>query len=255
MRVAIMQPYFLPYLGYWQLINCVDLFIVFDIVKFKKKTWICRNRILHPNPAKEFQYINIPVKGYNSCKLIKDIKINYELNWSETILGKLSVYKMLKAKYYNQVIILLSEIFLYKFDFLVQLLIQCMISVCNYLGISFEYKLASEIKYDKELVEGPGDWALAISKSIGAKEYVNPYGGYKIFDEKKYKKNGISLKFLLPKLRRYRQSWRREFIPGLSIVDIMMFNTIDEIRFMLNFDYDLLSKSELINIFENERQH
>jgi hypothetical protein len=98
-----MQPYFFPYLGYFQLINLVDKWIVFDETQFISKGWVNRNRILHPNEDKEWQYFTLPLRKKKREAMISEVEINMDLNWQAQLLGKLTAYKR-KAPYYQQVI-------------------------------------------------------------------------------------------------------------------------------------------------------
>ncbi|XOB62001.1 WbqC family protein [Campylobacterota bacterium DY0563] len=245
MTVAIMQPYFFPYIGYWQLIANSDEFIFFDIVQYNKRSWMNRNRILHPDKPNDFQYISVPIKKHSQGTIIKEVTINNNENWKAEILGKLSVYKKLKAPYYNETISIVRRIFDKEYENFLNLSVEITKQICAYLEIDFKYKIASEIDFDKNSIKGPGDWALYISKKLKAKQYINPYGGYELFEENKYLKNGIELKFIKPNLSPYKQSWREEFINGLSIIDILMFNDKDTIMKILSNDYKILNKQEL----------
>ena len=84
MRLAIMQPYFFPYIGYFQLINAVDKWVVFDEVQYIRHGWVNRNMILSPNIEKQWQYIIVSLQKHNQGELIKNIKVNYQLSWQES---------------------------------------------------------------------------------------------------------------------------------------------------------------------------
>lgn len=245
MTVAIMQPYLFPYIGYWQLISNTDEFVFFDVVQYNKKSWMNRNRILHPSSPKDFLYISVPIKQHSRGTLISEILINNEENWKNEILGKLTFYKKIKAPYYEDILNLLNEIFSIEYNTFMDLIIQTTKFICNYLDIELKYRIASAINFDKKIIEGPGDWALSICNSLNAQNYVNPYSGYEIFDENKYNKNGIDIKFLKSKLTPYKQSLRKEFMPALSILDLMMFNSKEEVNKILSNDFDLLTKQQL----------
>ena len=110
MKVAIMQPYFFPYIGYFQLLKYVDLWIVFDDIQYIDKGWINRNRILHPQQKKEWQYITIPLDSRKQFSKINDIKIKQEIDWRKSILGQLTFYKK-RSKVYKEAISLINNIF------------------------------------------------------------------------------------------------------------------------------------------------
>jgi hypothetical protein len=246
MKLAIMQPYFFPYIGYFQLIANTNQFIFFDIVQYNKKSWMSRNRILHPNKADDFQYISVPIAKHKKGALIKDINICYDGKWQNKILGQLSVYKKLKAPYYDEVIKLISKVFSKKCDKLLDLSIISTKLICEYIGIIFNYKIASSINFDQNAINRPGDWALEISKNQKASEYINPIGGYDIFDDCKFLEYKIKLSFLKSSLSSYNQSWRKDFMPGLSIIDFIMFNSKEECLHIMNTDFTIINKAEYI---------
>lgn len=245
MTVAIMQPYFLPYIGYWQLIANSDQFIFFDVVQYNKRSWMNRNRILHPDQPDGFQYITIPMQKHSHGTLIKDVCIQNEENWKEKILGQLTVYQKLKAPFYDEVMKLLKKVFEAENEKFLDLIINSTKEICNYIGIKLTYDVASNIAFNKDQIQEAGDWALELSKTLDATHYINPYGGYALFDEDKYNLNGIDIKFIRSNLTPYKQSWRKTFQSGLSIIDVLMFNDKESAREILKNDFCLLSKKTL----------
>ncbi|MBA3026192.1 MAG: WbqC family protein [Sulfurimonas sp.] len=246
MNIAIMQPYLFPYIGYWQLIANSDEFVFFDTVQYNKKSWMSRNRVLHPDNSYQFQYISVPIKKHSHGTLIKNVLINNDEAWREKLLGQLTLYKKLKAPFYDEVISLVNNILLKDYTSFLSLSIESIKEVCNYLQLNFKYQIASNIDISGHAIESSGDWALAISKSLQANEYINPYSGYEIFDEIKYNNHGVGITFIKAKLTPYQQSWKKEFQAGLSIIDILMFNDKDKVNEMLRKDFDILSKNELV---------
>jgi len=236
MKLAIMQPYFLPYLGYFSLIKHTDEFILFDTVQFIRHGWIERNRILKPSNG--WQYIMVPLKKHSRETLIKDIEINNDQQWKEKILAQLQHYKK-QAPYFSNVIDILNEIFSKEYATIVDLNLASLKTVCNYLGINTPIQVFSLMNIDIEPANAPDEWALNICKALGnVDEYWNPPGGQSFFDKKKYESAGINLKFHSAILTDYDQK-RNVFEPGLSILDVMMFNSIEEINKMLD-NYELL---------------
>lgn len=240
-----MQPYFFPYIGYWQLITNSDEFVFFDIVQYNKRSWMNRNRILHNDNIHEFQYITVPIIKHTKGTLIKNVIINSNERWREKILGQLTVYKNLKAPFYNEMIELIERIFNVNHENLLSLLIESIKIICDYLDIKFKYKIASDIDLRGTNIQDPDDWALEISKKLKATNYLNPYGGYEIFDENKYNINNVDIKFLKSNLTSYQQSWKEPFQEGLSIIDVMMFNCKDTVKNLLENDFKLYTKQEL----------
>jgi hypothetical protein len=228
MKLGIMQPYFFPYLGYYSLMKHTDQWIVFDVVQYIRHGWIARNRVLKPGEG--WQYIAVPLQKHNRDTLIKDIRINQD-DWKGKILRQLDHYK--KARYYNQTIEVIKECFEIETDSITILNAHILKTTCNYLGIDFKYNIFSEMDLAIDPVADAGEWALNISKALQASEYINPPGGMELFDKNKFANAGINLKFLNINLTDYPQR-RNVFEPGLSIIDVMMFNSPEVIREMLD---------------------
>lgn len=244
MKVGIMQPYFFPYIGYWNLIAATDEWIFFDIPKYKKKSWMSRNRIIHFDNEKEFTYINVPVKKTIDGTPVKDVLINNDSQWKQAILGKLTVYKKLNAPFYEDVYKLINTAIQHQTDRFTDLLEYSFQAVFKYIGLAPNYRFISQTDYVPESGLTAGEWALSIAKYVGADEYINPMGGVNIFDPDKYNEQGIKISFLKPSLSPYKQSRRSNFIAGLSIIDALMFLPPDEILHRLTNDYDLLTHNE-----------
>jgi hypothetical protein len=225
MKVAIMQPYFFPYIGYFQLLNAVDRWIAFDEIQFIDKGWINRNRILHPNPAKEWQFITLPLAKRGQFDKICDISIKSEIDWRANILGKLTSYKN-QAPYYTQTIDFVRYCFDTDEKNLACLVIEILKKTVGYLGIKTPIDVQSEMNLNLGEVQHAGQWALRISEAIGAKEYINPHGGQEIFKPEEFDDAKIKLSFLKAGLTPYQQK-REKFVHGLSIVDFLMFNKIE----------------------------
>lgn len=231
MKIGIMQPYFLPYLGYFSLIKQTDKFILLDSVQFIKHGWIERNRILKPGEG--WQYIAIPLEKHSQKTKIKDIKIKNTLDWRARIFAQLEHYKK-RAPFYKETIDILRkslDINTYSIAVLNDNILK---NICEYIGINSDINIFTNMKLDIDSVNAPDEWALNICKSLnGVDEYWNPEGGIEFFDINKYKQENIKIKFLKMNLEPYFQR-RREFEPGLSIVDVMMFNEPEKINKMLD---------------------
>lgn len=240
MKVGIMQPYFFPYLGYFSLISFTDKWVVFDIPQFIRHGWIERNRILKLDGS--WQYIKVPLIKHSQQTTIKDIYIRNVENWKEKILAQLQHYKR-KALYFKETEELLKEIFKYESESIVDTNINAIKQICQYLEMDFNYQFSSDMKIYPSQIKEPDDWALEISKILNAETYVNPIGGVDIFDEKKYISNGIELLFLKNKLVEYKQ-FNNTFEPGLSIIDVLMFNSIKETKDLIE-NYELLRKEDI----------
>lgn len=222
-----MQPYFFPYLGYFELITHTDKWIVFDVVQYNVKSWMNRNRILHPKQG--FQYVTVPVQKAPRGKLIHNIRVKDKDAALSRILGQLDHYKK-HAPYFKQVTGLVKKAFdKTTSNRLVDLNVAALAETCAYIGINFDWALCTEMQLDLEGIEHPGQWALEISKQLGAMQYINPPGGKEIFDPLEWEKAGIDLLFTeIPQFRYECKNY--EFIEHLSILDVMMWNETEKIR-------------------------
>ncbi len=237
MKIAIMQPYFFPYLGYFSLIKNTDQFILFDPVQFIRHGWIERNRTLKPD--KGWQYIAVPLCKSSQATHIKDTNINQEENWQAKILAQLTHYKK-KAPFYKQTIDVINSALDCKSEGIAQLNYHILKTVCQYIDIPFNCQIFSEMNLEIEAPQIPDEWALNICKKLdNIDEYWNPEGGATFFDKSKYDEANIKLVFVKPLLNFYSQRRGPEnFENGLSIIDVMMFNSPEQIRKMLD-EYEL----------------
>lgn len=245
MKLAIMQPYFFPYIGYFQLMNYVDEWVVFNDIQFIDKGWINRNRILHPDSEKQWQYLTVPLSGRKQFDKINDIIIKPQEEWRDTILGKLSIYKK-KAPFFEQTREFVAECLVSQERNLSDFVSDVLVKTARHLSINTPIEIQTDLKLTLPQITHPGDWALRISEKLNASQYINPHSGYEIFDENAFEKSGIKLNFMKSRLTPYVQ--RREgFVPGLSIIDVMMWNDELAIHDMLREDFDLFSAEELKN--------
>jgi hypothetical protein len=233
MKIGIMQPYFIPYLGYFSLIDATDRWILFDTPQYIRHGWVNRNRVL--KPAKDdWQYLSVPLEKHSQETTILDVSIKQN-GWQDKMIAQLSHYKK-KARYYDPVIGLLQDSFTkQKDDFsLVNLNAQLILDICTYCGMEIKIELFSEMDLTIGTVSAPDEWALEISKSLCATHYLNPPGGQEFFDKSKYDNAGIKLHFLESSLPPYYQA-NNSFIPGLSIVDALMFNSPQDVLGMIKY--------------------
>ncbi|MGO9022561.1 MAG: WbqC family protein [Syntrophobacteraceae bacterium] len=232
--LGIMQPYFLPYVGYFSLIMAADEWIVFDPVQFIRHGWIERNRILKPNEG--WQYISVPLVKLPRETLIKDTRIRVEEPWRQKIFRQLEHYRK-HAPYYSEVYAFLEKSFEYETNSITRLNTHLINCTCRYIGIPFSAHIYSNMNLIHDEITNPGEWALNIAKAVNAKGYVNPPGGVELFDKEKFRSAGINLKFLKNNLSSYNQK-RPVFEPRLSIIDVMMFCAPEEARALVR-DYEL----------------
>lgn len=230
MTLGIMQPYFMPYLGYLALIKQVDHFILIDTVQFIRHGWIERNQILNLNG--ESMYIKVPLKKYHQKTRIKDIKINNSYKWQDKILAQLVHYKK-HAPYYYDVTFFLKQIFNYQATSITDFNFIVLKEILRYLYLDTPITIWSKMQIDIQEVNAPDEWALNICKAMNADRYINPIGGKSFFNLNKYSESNIELKFLEYIPEPYEQ-FNNDFVPFLSIIDVMMFNDKDRIRIMLD---------------------
>ena len=230
-----MQPYFFPYLGYFSLIKHTDKWVVFDTVQYIKRGWINRNRILSSSKGGT-AFITVPIINQSRNMLIKDSLIDNTQRWKKKIFGQIDYYKK-KAPFFYETKSILENILSHETTRICMLNIIALKKICEYLEIDFDYSIFSENTMGINSVNEPDEWALEISKKMGANEYINAIGGKSFFNNEKYEREGISLKFLKQKFDVYK-SFNQEFLPALSIIDVMMFNSTETINKMLD-NYEL----------------
>jgi hypothetical protein len=232
MKIAIMQPYIFPYIGYFQLINAVDKFIIFDDVSYINKGWINRNNILLNNSTYMF---TLPLKKSSQNKLINEIDISDDSNWKEKFLKTLQAAYS-KAPNYSEVYNLADRILNSGLSKLSDFLRNSLSETLDYLGINTEIINSSSMYNNKEL-KGQ-ERIIDICKQENANEYINPVGGMDLYNKERFKEDGINLSFLKTNDTRYEQ-FGGEFISNLSIIDVMMFNESTECRKLLD-QYSLM---------------
>lgn len=232
MKVAIMQPYFFPYIGYFSLLHAADMFIILDTVQFQRKSWMTRNKII--TLKGQSSYIKLPVKKAPLDTLIYQMEINNEVDWKETLSNQLLVYK--KAPFYTETMDIVKDIISEDTNKLVDINKKILLEISNYLRLDCEIAVFSEMGIEVEKVDNADEWALNISKALNASEYINAPGGVSFFNKQKYIDSEINLKFINNNLEQYKQ-FHLDYVPGLSIIDVMMFNSIEEIHKMLA-DYE-----------------
>lgn len=223
--LGIMQPYFFPYIGYFQLIASVKTGIIFDIVKYKRKSWMNRNRIL--NASGGWQYINVPVKTCEGT-LIRDAQVIDPCAAQRQIRGQLEHYRG-KAPYFREVMQLVDGVFTSaRTPGIGELNTRSLSAVCEYLDLDFNWSTCSQMELELPPIEHAGQWALEISSKLGAERYVNLPGGREIFVTQEWEQRGIELRFISPASYVYSTS-PYNFEENLSILDVLMWNAPHEV--------------------------
>jgi hypothetical protein len=234
MKIAIMQPYFLPYIGYFQLIDAVDKFIIYDDVSFIKGGWINRNNILVNNAA---NLISIPLKDGNSGVSICDVVLAANRDfWSSKLLKKVN-QAYAKAPYFDPVYTMFEEWVGGPSDRISEIDVTAIKSICKYIGIETEI-LETSRGYDNGHLASAAR-VIDICKKESADGYVNASGGRSLYSSENFNKHKIELRFLESSQSEYKQRGEG-FTPGLSILDLLMFASVEEISVALK-NYSLES--------------
>lgn len=231
MRLAIMQPYFFPYIGYFQLIAAVDTFIVYDNIKYTKKGWINRNRMLLNGKDAMF---SLPVKRDSDSLDVCARELAADFNRDKLLNQFKDAYR--RAPYFAQTFPLIEQIVRHDDSNLFRFLHHAIVKTCDHLGITTEIRISSGIAIDHSLKNQ--DKVLALCGAVGASTYVNAIGGVELYAREAFREKGIELKFIRPKPFEYAQ-FGNEFVPWLSIIDVMMFNSTDVIKSCLDSYYTL----------------
>jgi len=214
MRLAIMQPYLFPYIGYFQLIHAVDAFVVYDDVNFIKGGWINRNFILangqksritlEMSGASPNVLINQVLVGRNRLKLCKSIKQAYS-----------------KAPEFGAVFPMVESIIMNEEENLAKYINHSLQQICRYMGLQPTWHISSDLNKNNEL--SGQDKVLNICKALGVNHYINVPGGKELYDQESFAAQAMVLSFIQPKAIEYKQ-FGKAFVPYLSILDVMMFN-------------------------------
>jgi hypothetical protein len=217
MKLGIMQPYLFPYMGYYQLVNAVDKFVFLDDVNFINKGWINRNNILINGKANLF---TVPLQNASQNKLINEISLA-EGNWREKLLRTIEMtYK--KAPQFSTVFPLVSNVLTLKECLIGNLAKESIKSISVYLQFNTEF-VDSSATYNNKGLKG-GERIINICEKENATDYINPIGGLELYNKGTFAERNINLHFIRTSEIVYQQA-NTEFVPWLSIIDVLMFNS------------------------------
>ncbi|MFN3713125.1 MAG: WbqC family protein [Alcanivoracaceae bacterium] len=226
MKVAIMQPYFLPYVGYFQLIREVDVFVLYDNIKYTKKGWINRNRYLLNGQDKPFA---LPLKKGSDYLEVRERTLTDDFDPEKLLNGIEAAYR--KAPYFRSAMPVIQGVFRHEERNLFAYIRHALTRMCDYLGIDTPILPSSQIPADHSLVGEQR--VMAICKTLGAQTYINPPGGRALYRTENFSRNGLHLKFIDPVLEPYPQLGST-FVPGLSVIDLIMNNDSEGIDNLLS---------------------
>lgn len=217
MKVGIMQPYFMPYIGYFQLMKAVDKYVVYNDVNYIKGGWVARNNILI---GKQKHLIGINLQGASPNKHFTDIQIKDDFKK----LTKTLECNYSKAPFFNSAIELINTILSFPNKRLDLFLANSFKQILSYLDIHTELILSSDIEKDNSLKGA--DKVLEICKKLKADTYYNAIGGQELYDKEIFRNHNIALSFVqTDKALSYKQFDNMQFVPNLSIIDVLMFNS------------------------------
>ena len=230
MKIGIMQPYFFPYLGYWQTIKAVNKFVVYVDVNYIKGGWVNRNNILVNGNA---HLITLALKDASPNKKINEIEILDSFKNKTKILSSIrNSYS--RAPYFQNTFKLLEDIINFQENNLGLFLFNQIMAVSSFLNLNTELILSSEINNEKDLKADTK--VIQICNHLKGVEYINAIGGQDLYSKKVFKNNNIDLYFIKMGDIKYNQN-SNQFISNLSIIDLLMFNSKDEVNRMLdNFE-------------------
>jgi hypothetical protein len=232
-KTAIMQPYLLPYIGYWQLIQSVDEFVVYDNIQYTKKGWFNRNRILQNGQDKLF---TVPIKKDSDFLPVSERSLSDDSGNEVTRILRIIQANYKKAPCYSEAYPLIEKCLLYADKNLFEYIYHSIKAVCGYLDINTKITISSDVAIDHSLKAEKK--VIAICKALNSDVYINSIGGTELYDKNEFQSHGIELKFIKPKEIVYEQ-FGVPFVPWLSIIDILMFNDKAAVKQILN-EYELV---------------
>lgn len=227
-----MQPYFLPYIGYFQLMSAVDRFIVYDDIKYTKKGWISGNRMLLDGRDVKF---SLALRAASDYLNVRDRELAPSFDRDKLLNRFNGAYR--RAPYFNQIFSLLERIVRFEDTNLFRFLHHSIVEVSSHLGVKTEIVTSSDVAIDGEL-KGQ-DKVLALCQAAGADTYINAIGGVNLYSKEAFREKGIDLWFIRSKPFEYPQ-FGAVFVPWLSIIDVLMFNPLDVVKLRITSNFELI---------------
>ncbi|SEH99030.1 WbqC-like protein family protein [Rheinheimera pacifica] len=213
MKLAVMQPYLFPYLGYYQLAFCADVFVFYDDVTYIKGGYINRNAILSQNKAQRF---TIPVPGASSNVLIKDLDFSPDVR--KVLSSIQQAYS--KSPFFADVYPIVEKVLTQPSRNVADLCRNSIATVFEYLGINKQFHFSSQLSYDRTL--SPAGKLVQMCKLFQCDEYINSPGGRNLYSGNDFLYHDITLNFIKMNEKKYLQSGSVDFTPNLSIIDLLM---------------------------------
>ncbi|MCE3227618.1 MAG: WbqC-like protein family protein [Bacteroidetes bacterium] len=228
-----MQPYFLPYIGYFQLMNACDRFVVYDNIQFTKKGWINRNRILVNGRD---AYITLPLQRASDFLNVCDRHLSDEWPVERKKMLNRITESYRKAPQFEKTFPVIENILMHNDKNLFGFIFHSLIRIKEFLSIETPLVISSEVNIDHTLKSQ--NKVLGFCEALNARTYINPIGGVELYNKNDFAQRGVELKFLKASDIRYPQ-FENEYVPFLSIIDVMMFNDKDAITGILKNSFTL----------------
>ncbi len=234
MKIAIMQPYFLPYIGYYQMIKIVDKFVVYDNIEFTKKGWIHRNRMLQNGKD---VYFTLPLKRDSDYLDINERSISDSFKTEKNKMLNRVKSNYQKAPYFKNFYPIVEDIFNYNNTNLFKFIFNSIKQINSFLNIDTEILVSSTLGEDLRQLKSTVK-VIEINKRLKSTQYINAIGGRELYSREIFSSHNIKLQFIQSKPVEYKQ-FNNDFVPWLSILDVLMFHSAEEVNHMLS-NYELL---------------
>jgi len=217
MKFAVMQPYFMPYIGYFQLMHAVDKFIIYDNIEFTRRGWINRNRILVNGQP---QYFTVNLEKNSDYAMVNERRVSpIFVKERRRISAKIEAnYYM--APFYEETFPLIKDCMECSEENLFDFIYSSIVKVNRYLGIETELIVSSRLPIDHSLKNKYKLWAL--SEHLDIQDYINPAGGIELYGKGEFAGHAVNLMFHRANLSAYPQVGANDFVPALSIIDMLM---------------------------------
>lgn len=246
MKLAIMQPYFFPYIGYFQLIQAADKMILYDLVTYRKASWINRNRLIDRS-KKAITSFGVPVQKFRFGTLVRDIRINQTTDWPAYI-GRLIYYNYKKAPQFDTVYPLVKELLTFETDSIHEFNSNAIKQLASFINIDTEitHENTHYIKLEEELAlmelhdlsNVKSRRIIEICRREGSPHYLNPSGGQALYQRSTFLDAQMGLSFVKSGEISYKQ-FIEPFTPNLSILDVLMHNSKEQVQQYIN-NYSLV---------------
>jgi len=227
-KIAIMQPYFFPYVGYFQLINSVDEFVIYDNIQYTKKGFINRNRILSNGKDR---IITLPIKKDSDFLDVSERQLSLSWKKDRQKMLNLILSSYRKAKYFESAYSIIENCIMCEDGNLFKFIYNSVSNLCKYLGVDTKITISSTVDMDHSLRSE--NKVIEICKVQKASTYINAIGGVELYSKEIFNHNNLKLNFIKTGDVRYGQ-FNSTFIPWLSIIDLMMFNSKEQLTQHLN---------------------